>query len=312
MVTLVIVKNPFSPQDGREVKYIEAAVAAEIYRLILNGEYREKNLNGLTVENLLCDHPAKNKNTYHAKEWNALLAMMHQKDADVINRATVRSYFNLIQGSAAGSVVVLDAINLSKTIRKVKTVKLQLPIEEIQSDDKVKLRKDTYSFFADITSRVDNVAKAELAIAKKWIQPIYECFDDDDIEEEDIEVLLSTISSFYKEVDNAQINILSVSVDDVKRTIKQIVKAIKDINRALDEDDSLTVLMAFSGDPIASIQPLVALINRVSNDIKEAEKQINAKMSPLRSFGFEEDRRNLYKAEIATIDNDITLLEVLR
>ena len=299
--------------DGKsEAKYIEAAVAAEIYRLILNGEYREKNLNGLTAENLLCDHPAKNKNTYHAKEWKSLLAMMHQKDADVINRATVRSYFNLIQGSAAGSVVVLDAINLSKTIRKVKTVKLQLPIEEIQSDDKVKLRKDTYSFFADITSRVDNVAKAELAIAKKWIQPIYECFDDDDIEEEDIEVLLSTISSFYKEVDNAQINILSVSVDDVKRTIKQIVKAIKDINRALDEDDSLTVLMAFSGDPIASIQPLVALINRVSNDIKEAEKQINAKMSPLRSFGFEEDRRNLYKAEIATIDNDITLLEVLR
>lgn len=68
------------------------------------------------------------------------------KDDDTINRETIQQYFNIMQGSAAGSVVVLDAVNLAKTIRKVKTNRLQIPEEELQLDDKVKLRKDTYSF----------------------------------------------------------------------------------------------------------------------------------------------------------------------
>ena len=154
-----------------------------MYRLILNGEYREKSLGNLTADYIFCNHPAKNKNTWHSNEWNALLAVMHQKDADIINRETVRQYFNLLQGSAAGNVVVLDAINLSKTIRKAKTNKLQIPEEDFQLDDKVKLRKDTYAFLNDIVSRIENVANAEIDIAKKAIQIVYDCFDDDEVEE---------------------------------------------------------------------------------------------------------------------------------
>ena len=157
--------------DGKtETKYIEAAMTAEMYRLILNGEYREKTIGNLTTEYLFCDHPAKNNNTWHSNEWKSLLSVMQQKSADLINRDTVRQYFNIMQGSAAGSVVVLDAVNLAKTIRKVKTSKLQIPEDELQLDDKVKLRKDTYSFLVDIMSRIDSVARAEVSAAKKEIQ----------------------------------------------------------------------------------------------------------------------------------------------
>ena len=38
--------------EKNETKYIEAAIAAEMYRLILNGEYREKTLGNLTAEYL--------------------------------------------------------------------------------------------------------------------------------------------------------------------------------------------------------------------------------------------------------------------
>ena len=89
-----IVKAVTQYDDKNDTKYIEAAVTAEMYRLILNGEYREKSLGNLTANYIFCNHPAKDKNTWHSNEWNALLAVMHQRDADIINRETVRQYFN--------------------------------------------------------------------------------------------------------------------------------------------------------------------------------------------------------------------------
>lgn len=307
-----IVKAVQLYDEKAETKYIEAAIAAEMYRLILNGEYREKSLGNLTAEYLLCDHQAKNMNTYHANEWKSLLSVMCQENADKKNKETVRKYFNLSQGTTGGTVVVLDAINLSKAIRKVKTYKLQIPEAEIQSDDKVKLRKDTYSFLADITSRINNVAKAEILAAKKAIQPIYECFDDEDIEEEDIDALLTKIRVFYKEIDNTQINIKTKSTDDVKRAIKQMTKAIRDIGNVLAEDDPLTILMAFSGDPIGTLQSLLTLINQVSMDITETERQITTRKNNLGLSASEEENENLYKEEIELIDRDMELLGALQ
>lgn len=307
-----IVKAVQLYDEKNESRYVEAAIAAEMYRLILNGEYREKTLENLTAEYLLCDHQVENKNTCHTNEWNSLLSVMHQGDADLINKDTVRQYFNLLQGSATGAVVVLDAFNLSKTIEKVKTNKLQIPEVEIQADDKVKLRKDIYSSLTDITSRIDNVAKAELASAKKAIQPIYDCFDDDCIEEEDIDALLTKIRVFYKEIDKTQINIKTESLDGVKTAVKQITEAIGDISNVLDEADSLTILMAFSGDPIGVLRPLLALINQVSVYIAEVDKQIVKRKNNLGASGSEEDNNNLYKEEIAIIDGDVALLKALR
>lgn len=307
-----VVKSVSLYDDKTETKYIEAAMTAEMYRLILNGEYREKTIGNLTAEYLFCDHQAKNINTWHSNEWKALLSVMQQKGADTINRETVRQYFNIMQGSATGSVVVLNAVNLAKTIRKVKTSRLQIPEEELQTDDKVKLRKDTYSFLMDITSRIDSVARAEIEAAKKAIQPIYDCFDDDDVKEDDISALLLKVNQFYKEIDDTQINIKTASTDAVKKGIKLIAKAISDITRVLHENDSLTVLMAFSGDPIGAIQPLLTLINQVSADITEAEKQIVNRKNSLDSSGSGEEDENYYMEELAMIDNDLKLLGALR
>lgn len=307
-----IVKAVTQYDDKNDTKYIEAAVTAEMYRLILNGEYREKSLRNLTANYIFCNHPAKNKNTWHSNEWNALLAVMHQGDADIINRETVRQYFNLLQGSAAGNVVVLDAINLSKIIRKAKTNKLQIPEEDFQLDDKVKLRKDTYAFLNDIVSRIENVVNAEIDIAKKEIQIVYDCFDDDEVEEEDIDALLTKVNQFYKEIDETQINIKAVAVDGVKKAIKQIAKAIGDITKVLDEDDPLTILMAFSGDPVGVIQPLIELIKQVEKDISEANKQISSRKSLLGNSETDEESGTHYKTELSVIASDMDMIGVLQ
>jgi hypothetical protein len=303
-----IVREVLKYDDNNETKYIEAAIAAEMYRIILNGEYREKSLVNLTSRYLLCDHSAKNRKSFHSKAWNDLLSIMHQEGADNTNKDTVRSYFNLSQGSTTASVIVLDAINLSKTIRKVKTNKLKIPEEEMQFDDRVKMRRDTYSLLADITSRVKNVAQAELAAAKIIIRPIYDCFDDDEIEDEDIEAFINRIGLFYKEIDETQINIKTVSTDEVKKNYKQISKAISDIGAVLNEEDPLTVLMAFSGDPIGILKPMVSLISQVSNDVSEADKQISKRKNALVVSEEETEIKARYRNELAAIENDMILL----
>lgn len=307
-----IVKAVQLYDEKNESKYIEAAIAAEMYRLILNGEYREKSLGNLTAEYLLVNHSAKNNNTFHCNEWRSLLSVMHQKNADIINRTTVRQYFNLMQGSAASSVMVLDAINLAKAVRKVKTARLQIPEEEMQLDDRVKLRKDTYTLLADITGRVGNVAKAEIATAKQAIQPVYDSFDDYEVEDDDIEELADRITKFYKEIDDTQINIKSVSSDAVKKASKQISKAIGDIGAVLDEEDPLTVLMAFSGDPVSTLQSLISLINQVNKDSEEVDRQITKRKDALGDFGDSEEKAERYREELIIIEEDMAILRALR
>ena len=189
---------------------------------------------------------------------------------------------------------------------------MQIPEEDFQLDDKVKLRKDTYSFLNDIVSRIENVANAEIDIAKKAIQIVYDCFDDDEVEEEDIDALLVKVNQFYKEIDETQINIKAVAVDGVKKAIKQIAKAIGDITRVLDEDDPLTILMAFSGDPVGVIQPLIELIKQVEKDISEANKQISSRKSLLGNSETDEESGTHYKTELSVIASDMDVIGVLR
>ncbi|MDD3240513.1 MAG: ATP-binding protein [Lachnospira sp.] len=295
-------------KKGVTVNYIDAAVASEIYRLIITGEFRERSLKNLTTQYLFNSKPNKATENSHSREWNALLAVIKQKGADQTNRDTVRQYFNITQGSG-GSVVVLDALGLSNTFRKVKTNKLVIAEEERQADDKVRLRKDAYSFLQDITDRLDSVAKAEVTIAREKVQFIYDHFEDDDIEEEAISELASRVKSFYEEINKTQINIPVVSADKVKKSATQIAKALHDIADILDDDDPLTIVMTFSGDPVSTLNPLSELLMQLDKDIEKVGKEIATRKAVISDVSNGTDISNRYQLEIDAIDGDIELIK---
>ena len=137
-------------------------------------------------------------------------------------------------------------------------------------------------------------------------------YSDDEVEEEDIDALLIKVNQFYKEIDETQINIKVVAVDGIKKAIKQIAKAIGDITRVLDEDDPLTILMAFSGDPVGVIQPLIELIKQMEKDISEANKQISSRKSLLGNSETDEESGTHYKTELSVIASDMDVIGVLR
>lgn len=286
-------------KSGIETKYIEAAVSAEIYRTILAGEFREKSLKNFNLQTLLASKPNKATSNLHCSEWKSLVSVMSQKSADVNNQQTVRRYFNIGQGGASTNVV-LDAIALSKVFGKVKKSRLIIEPEEKQNDDRIKQRRDAYTFLNDIEERIESVAKSELENGKTKLQRIYDAFGDNEIGEDELTEFISRVKKFYEEANKAQVNVKEISLDGIKK-VSILEKAISDIAAVLDEDDPLTIIMAFSGDPVTTINPLIDIIDALETEIAKANTIIANKKAALGPDGEDSVDINRYSAELESI-----------
>lgn len=294
-------------KSGIETKYIEAAVSAEIYRTILAGEFREKSLKNFNLQILLASKPNKAKSNSHCSEWKSLVSVMSQKSADVNNQQTVRRYFNIGQGGASTNVV-LDAIALSKVFGKVKKSRLIIEPEEKQNDDRIKQRRDAYTFLNDIEERIESVAKSELENGKAKLQRIYDAFGDNEIGEDELTEFIFRVKKFYEEANKAQVNVKEISLDGIKK-VSILEKAISDIAAVLDEDDPLTIIMAFSGDPVTTIKPLIDIIDALENEIAKANTIIANKKAALGPDGEDSVDNNRYSTELESINKSRQKLE---
>ena len=302
-----IVKSITDENNGK-TQYIEAAIAAEMYKMILYGEFRERSLKNLTAKYLYDVTAKRQDKTNHTKEWKSLVSLLSAKGADVTNRETVRQYFNIPQGGGS-SVIVLDEPNLMRSFRKVKTNKLVIPAEDLYSSDVVKLRRDVFTYLSSIVERIDSVAKAEIDNALTLLQPIYDYFDSDDIDEDDIFDFAVKAKTFYDEINNTLLPISFSSPDHLKKNAKQIAKAIDDISEVLDEEDSLTVLMTFSSDPVSDIQPLIAYLKQLELDMEKVDKQLKNRKAALGDMGEMNNTNSRYANEISDIQHCIIVMD---
>lgn len=294
-------------KSGIKTKYIEAAVSAEIYRTILAGEFREKSLKNFNLQTLLASKPNKATSNSHCSEWKSLVSVMSQKSADVNNQQTVRRYFNIGQGGVSTNVV-LDEIALSKVFGKVKKSRLIIEPKEKQNDDRIKQRRDAYTFLNDIEERIESVAKSELENGKVKLQRIYDAFGDNEIGEDELTEFISRVKKFYEEANKAQVNVKEISLDGIKK-VSILEKAILDIAAVLEEDDPLTIIMAFSGDPVTIIKPLINIIDALEIEIAKANTIIANKKAALGPDGEESIDNNRYSAELESINKSRQKIE---
>lgn len=294
-----LIKKVSEYRDGIETNYIEAAVAAEIYRTILHGEFREKTLKNFNLQTLLASKSNKSSANSHCSEWDSLINVMAQREADVNNQQTVRKYFNIEQAGAR-TITVLDALKASKVLTKVKRQGLKIEEEEKQSDDRIIQRRNAYTLLNDIEERIEKVAEAELKNGRERVLRILDAFGDDEIGEDELLEFISRAKKFYEGANRAQINIKEVSLEPIRK-VSALAKAIADIVAVLDEKDPLTIIMAFSGDPVTVIRPLLDVIGSMEAEVAKAKKQIAVKMEGLGSDLGDEDGANRYASELKSI-----------
>lgn len=297
--------------SNKRTSYIEAAIVGELYRLILLGEYGEKSLKNLTIDYLYRPKGKSLKNSSHSNEWISLCNLLSQRGADDNNRETVRRYFNLPQGDR-GSKIVLDEPHLSAVFHKIKANKLSIPAEDLVSNDLSTQRQVPYRFLKDIIDRLDSVVNAELLKVKPLMEQVSRAFqlDVDELLDEDLLLeLVNESTRFYNAVNNNQINIQFYSPTDVKKAAKQIVKAYKDISGINGADDHLSVLMAFSGDPIASLQILTNFLNHLDKSLERANSLITERLSRFDDFSARENDNSPYAEAIGNIEKAKALWE---
>lgn len=268
-------------ETKEKVPYIDAAMMTEIYRMILCGEVQGQTLRSFSMQTLLESSCKKVPgNTSHSREWLDLASLV-ARDGETMHE-TVRQYFNIVQGGG-GSIVVLNEPAFNEKLSRLKNKKLQIPEEKLNLEDPVKLRRDVYAKAKDIMDRVDKVAQKELEKAYLILQDIYECYGCDEIEEDDINDFVETTGQFYAEANNSRINIQAITqqIDAIKKTAKQIAKAIRLVEDAREATDALTILLTFSSDPISRLIPFQELLKRVKSTAQIVQTKVAERMAAL-------------------------------
>ena len=99
-----------------------------------------------------------------------------------------------------------------------------------------------------------------------------------------------------------------LSLDGIKK-VSILEKAISDISAVLDEKDSLTIIMAFSSDPISTIKPLIEIIEGLEGEVAKANTIIATKKVTLGTDDNDVNDSNRYSFELDSLSDSKEKLE---
>lgn len=277
--------NAIMHYNDKESEYFTYAVAAEYYRLILNGYCKNyQNPQNFMTEMLLGKNPANTDGNAHTKTWNDLLKIVNGSDG-MEARNCVLQYYNLPQGTAITSTnYEFDYVSFHKAVRKVIRTGLHFTDAELQLDDPVKKRRMYSEHLHKILERIDTVVNDEKAALSLQVQIIAELIDIDELEESgDIEDIVREIGQFYSQAQTSHVSIAvhydTGKINACKKNASQILSAIKNAREIMDTQDSVEALIRLSRDPMQGIRPFVELLNLVSADVGKADSEVERRVA---------------------------------
>ncbi len=277
--------NAIMHYNDKESEYFIYAVAAEYYRLILNGYCKNyQNPQNFTTEMLLGKNPANTDSNAHTKRWNDLLKIVNGSDGMEAHNCVLQ-YYNLPQGTAITSTnYEFDYVSFHKAVRKVIRTGLHFTDAELQLDDPVKKRRMYSEHLHKILERIDTVVNDEKAALSSQVQIIAELIDMDELEESgDIEDIVREIGQFYSQAQTSHVSIAvhydTGKINTCKKNASQILSAIKNAREIMDTQDSVETLIRLSRDPMQGLRPFVELLNLVSADVGKADSEVERRVA---------------------------------
>ncbi|GAA0179044.1 hypothetical protein SH2C18_19930 [Clostridium sediminicola] len=269
---------------GKAINYFSYAVAAEYYRLILNGYCKNfQSPNNFNTEMLLNQNEAVIEEGGHTKTWKDLQKITSTKDG-VDNRNCILQYYNLPQGNVKASTnYEFDYVEFNKAVRKVINTGLIFEDEDLQLDDPVRKRRLTSEYLKKILDRVDTVVEDELKTISEKMGIIKSMIEVDDIEDiEDIKDIVRDINKFYNQAQISHISV-AVHVDTIlikncQKNAGSILNALKVADEVQKLENSVEALIKLSRDPLAGLSLFVKLIEQVKKDVMKANQEIEIRM----------------------------------
>lgn len=270
-----IVKAVKFTSSNIERDYIEAAIASEMFRSILNGEYKEKNLSSYNLENLFCSMVDMNKSIYHSKEWNSLLNTIYKNSKS--NKNSVTNYYNLKQGSG-GSKVILESYELIPVFKQVKK-----SLDSITTyDETIKGCKDILNTYNEICNRLSDVVRAEKEKSKEDLELIRDNLNVQELEDE-IDGLIQAVNQYNSSSSKVAMHIDYVDTTLLNQKRRKICFAVNRLLEAEQAENNIDVLLLYSSDPLSTIQPLIEVLKKMLKVLETANPKISDKKARLES-----------------------------
>lgn len=297
--------------DGRPVNYIDAAIIAEIYRLILSGEYGERSLKNLTAKDLL-ENKRPKSTAGHTDKWLSLLKLIDDRDAGQQNRRAIRQYFDLPQGEG-GRIIVLNEPELLRAFSRVKQSRLTLADEDVAllEGDPMKPRRDVYDYMKKIRERIDEVAQQEKLAGENCLREIASQLDCDEIEDDNILDFVELVEDFYTEANEAQFNVTRpTNLEVIRKSAARTVQAINAVRGVSEERDPLNILMAYSGEqnPILLLSRLCELLRKLTADLNKVSNGVALRRADVADVASMDCAAELYGSQFNLLDADLSAL----
>lgn len=270
--------------NGTETDYFTYAVAAEYYRLILNGYCKNfQNPQNFSVDMLLSDNPAVSMENSHTKTWNDLMKMANGSDGQEA-RNCVFQFYNLPQGTSLSSTnYEFDYVSFHKAVRKVIRTGLRFTDEELQLDDPVKKRRIYSEHLKKLLDRIETVVKDEADALFAQIEILKQFIDLEELKEaSDIEELVKQISKFYSQAQTSHVGISvhydASKINSCKKNSGQILSSIKNAQQIIETKEPVEALIRLSRDPMQGLKTFVKLLAVAGADVEKADHECELRM----------------------------------
>ena len=255
--------------------YIKAAMIEKVYKLIINGRIGETKLNQLGDDVFLSTDTPKNSSyefsTGHSQAWYELHQFIYNDTKTPDSYTASVRYFNLIQGVTINTDnYVLNYPLYQAALKEVRKSGYVLDENDINDTEKaVKDKREIFELAQKVLSKVHRVVEEETALARKNAVDILSYFENIDIEDEleasDIRDLINEIQNFYQR------------------------KAMLILQKDYSGEDDISVLYAFSSNPIGVVLPFLEMLRKANKDIDTAYEQMQNEKEALTRKGIWND-----------------------
>lgn len=261
-------------------KYMNYGIAADLYRVILNGECLEySNVKSLKPEILLRLKQSISSDNAHCKEWNDLLRVVNNEDGKD-NHELVLQYYNLPQGTARTSQnFIIDYRAFVKEFQAVVDTGLVYKDEELQLKDPIRQRRNVSEYLKKIVKNVGKASDAEKELIQASLETISKYFDISSIDDIDLDQILKNAGKFYSDAsdNHLPVNLISGKTNEaaVQALIgkeQQIKLAIKNAEAALAAEDAVDALLLMSRDPLCILNSFCDAFTNLEKDIERVQK----------------------------------------
>lgn len=297
--------------------YLKCCIIAEVYRGLLNGDYRVSKISDIKTEVLLKDNESRSKTSLegHSKEWSDLVDFMYISDAAINNIDTIHRYFNLIQGNDKNAKRKIINYNfLDNVFKELRNEGFDIAIDEIDSDI-INGRNISIEYLKKILSKVERVVSAEIEEGKELYRNVLKYFgfvDGTEIETEDIKDLLNEVIEFYNDAEINGINIF-LRTDDatlLKNKSVEIAKALERISADVNGMSIIEKIILYSFNPMKIVKQLLDFLRLVDidNDYVYSEMKL-AKDNLTRSGVWSDDVDPRFEQNQSDFDRLMKLME---